>query len=127
MSVCGQETILLVEDEPLILKMTLEMLKLQGYTVLSAPSPEQAISIAREHAGKIHLLMTDVIMPGMNGPELVRQLLTRQPKLAYLYMSGYTANLIAEQGVKEEGTYFLAKPFSRQAIARKVRQALDGA
>ena len=72
------------------------------------------------------MLLTDVIMPGMSGPELVRQLLARQPKLAYLYMSGYTANLIAEQGVREDSVNFIQKPFSRIGLAQKVRAVLDG-
>ncbi len=121
----GHETILLVEDEPMILKMTREMLKLQGYTVLSAATPEQAITIAREHDGKIHLLMTDVIMPGMNGHDLAKTLLSLYPSLKCLYMSGYAANVITDQGMLNEEMNFIQKPFALKDLSVKVRKALD--
>ena len=123
----GNESILLVEDEPNILQATRRMLESLGYRVLATVSANEAIQTFGARGEGIDLLVTDVVMPEMNGPALVQRLKDVRPGLKHLYMSGYTANLIAEQGVKEEGTYFLAKPFSRQAIARKVRQALDGA
>jgi PAS domain S-box-containing protein len=122
----GQETILLVEDEPAILKLTTMMLVRQGYTVLAASTPGEATGLAREHAGEIHLLMTDVVMPEMNGRELAKNLLSIYPHLKRLFMSGYTANVIAHRGVLDEGVYFIQKPFSRKDLAAKVREALDG-
>ena len=120
----GHETILLVEDEPMILEMTTAMLELQGYTVLPANSAGQAIGLAREHAGKIHLLMTDVVMPEMNGRDLARNLLPIYPHLKRLFMSGYTANVIAHHGVLDEGVHFLQKPFTMQDLSIKIREAL---
>ncbi|MFH1157014.1 MAG: PAS domain-containing protein [Pseudomonadota bacterium] len=121
----GQETILVVEDEPSILKLATRILKTQGYTVLSANSPGQAIQMAREHAGEIHLLMTDVVMPEMNGRDLAKKLLSLYPDLKRLFMSGYTADVIAHQGVLDHDLYFLQKPFSRQGLGDKVREVLD--
>ena len=121
----GSETILLVEDEPAILKMTTKMLELLGYTVLGASTPGEAIRLAREHSGEIHLLMTDVVMPEMNGRDLARNLLALYPNLKRLFMSGYTANVIAHHGVLDEGVHFIQKPFARQELASKVRKALS--
>jgi two-component system cell cycle sensor histidine kinase/response regulator CckA len=121
----GHETILLVEDELAILEMTKEMLELHGYVVLAAGTPGEAIRMAREHAGEIHLLMTDVVMPEMNGRDLARNLLSIYPHLKRLFTSGYTANLIAHRGVLDDGVHFLEKPFSMKGLAAKVRQALE--
>jgi len=121
----GHETILLVEDEPSILAMTARMLVKQGYTVLSASTPGAAIRLARERSGEIHLLMTDVVMPEMNGRDLAKNLLSLFPHLKRLFMSGYTANVIAHHGVLDEGVYFIQKPFSIKELAAKVREALD--
>lgn len=121
----GSETILLVEDEPVILRMTTKMLELLGYTVLGVNSPGEGIRMAREHAGEIHLLVTDVVMPEMNGRDLARNLLTLYPNLKLLFMSGYTANVIAHHGVLDEGVNFIQKPFARKDLASKVREALD--
>ena len=121
----GHETILVVEDEPAILKMTTRMLESQGYTVLAASTPGEAIRLAREHTGEIPLLITDVVMPEMNGRDLAKNLLSLYPDLRRLFMSGYTANVIARDGVLDEGVYFIQKPFSRQDLAAKVRDALD--
>jgi len=121
----GHETILLVEDEPLILEMTTLMLEHQGYTVLPAATPGEAIRLAREHAGEIHLLMTDVVMPEMNGRDLARNLLSLHPTLKRLFMSGYTANVIAHHGVLDEGVNFIQKPFTMQDLATKIRHVLS--
>lgn len=122
----GRETILLVEDEPAILRMTTMMLELLSYTVLGASMPGEAIHLAHEHSGEIHLLMTDVVMPEMNGRDLARKLLTLYPNLKLLFMSGYTANVIAHHGVLDEGVnFFIQKPFSMKDLASKVREALD--
>ena len=121
----GHETILLVEDEPMILDITTKMLERQGYTVQAAATPGEAIRLAREHAGEIHLLMTDVVMPEMNGRDLAKNLLSLYPNLKRLFMSGYTADVIAHHGVLDEGVQFIQKPFSVQALAVKVREVLD--
>jgi two-component system cell cycle sensor histidine kinase/response regulator CckA len=122
---CGQETILLVEDEPAILKMTTVMLKRQGYTVLPASTPGEAIGLAQHHVGEIHLLLTDVVMPEMNGRDLAKNLLSLYPQLKSLFMSGYTANVIAHHGILDEGVHFIQKPFATKALAEKVRTILD--
>ncbi len=121
----GQETILLVEDERAILHMTRAMLQRQGYAVLTAASPEDAVATAQSHAGGIDLLMTDVIMPQMTGRELAALLTAHRPGLKTLYMSGYTASVIAHHGVLEPGVHFIQKPFSRDVLATQVRAALD--
>jgi CheY-like chemotaxis protein len=121
----GAETILLVEDEPSILRMTRMMLERMGYKVLGAGTPGGAIALAREYAGQIHLLMTDVVMPEMNGRDLAGNLLALYPDLKRLFMSGYTANLIAQHGLLAEGVNFIQKPFSREQLGKKVRDVLD--
>jgi len=119
------ETILLVEDEPTILKMTKMMLERFGYNVLPSSTPEQAIKMAREYGGEIHLLMTDVVMPGMNGKDLAEKLMSVYPNIKRLFMSGYTANVIAHHGILDEGVQFIQKPFSKKNLAIKIRHALD--
>jgi two-component system cell cycle sensor histidine kinase/response regulator CckA len=121
----GHETILLVEDEPSILEMIRRMLARQGYAVLAAATPAVAVQLAREHAGTIHLLVTDVVMPEMNGRELARTILTLHPDVERLFMSGYTADVIAHHGVLNEGLHFIQKPFTMKALAAKVRSVLD--
>ncbi|MCE5272892.1 PAS domain S-box protein [bacterium] len=125
LSLRGQETILLVEDHPGLLRMINEMLERQGYTVLVAGTPGEALRLASEHAGKIHLVMTDVIMPEMNGRELARKLLLLHPDTKCLFASGYTADVITSKGVLDEGVKFIQKPFSLIDLATKVREALD--
>jgi two-component system, cell cycle sensor histidine kinase and response regulator CckA len=123
----GKETILLVEDEEAILDLTAEMLKLQGYTVLASANPVEALRMAREYDGFIDLVITDVIMPQMNGKELVEALAQDRPGMRRLYMSGYTADVIAHHGVLDEGVHFIQKPFPMQAILTKVREVLEAA
>ncbi|MBU5615308.1 hybrid sensor histidine kinase/response regulator [Geomonas azotofigens] len=120
----GEETILLVEDESAILNIVTMMLGKQGYHVLPSTSPEEAMKLARTHPGKISLLITDVIMPGMNGHELAGLLQAENPELRCLFISGYTADLIAQHGVLEDGVHFIQKPFSIPELAAKVREAL---
>jgi len=120
----GRETILLVEDEPAILNIASLMLEKQGYTVLKADTPGEAVRLAREHSGDIQLLMTDVIMPEMNGRDLAKNLLSIYPNMKRLFMSGYTADVIANHGVLEEGVHFIQKPFSLTNMAAKVRETL---
>jgi len=119
------ETVLLVEDDSSIMKLGKRMLNGLGYSVLSANTPSEAISLAKEHADEINLLVTDVVMPEMNGRELSEQLKRLYPNLKILFMSGYTANVIAHRGVLEDGVCFMPKPFSQKDLAVKVREALD--
>jgi PAS domain S-box-containing protein len=120
----GNETILLVEDEPDILNMAFIMLKSLGYGVLPASTPEKAIMMSEKYGGEIHLLITDVIMPSMNGRELSEKLCSDRPGLKVLFMSGYTANVIAHHGVLDPNVNFVAKPFSQKELALKIREAL---
>jgi len=124
-AVRGSETILLVEDEIAILNMTKTMLTKLGYTVLAASSPNEALVLAEE-ADRIDLLVSDVIMPGINGRELLAKLLERRPGLKHLFMSGYTASVIDQHGVLAENEHFIQKPFSLKDLAVQVRTALDG-
>ena len=121
----GDETILLVEDEAANRRLGARMLEQLGYRVLVAGTPSRAMQLAEENAGEIDLLLTDVVMPEMNGRELAEQLRGRYPQLMLLFMSGYTANVIAEHGVLEEGVHFLQKPFSTMTLAAGVRAALE--
>ena len=121
----GCETILLVEDEAMILNFCAKTLNKLGYQVLKADSPHQALSVANRHGSKIDLLLTDVIMAKMSGKELADALQRDFPSLKIVYMSGYTANVIAHHGILDEGVMFLQKPFSREALAQKVREVLS--
>jgi len=123
----GTETILLVEDEPAILRMTRMMLERKGYSVLPAATPGEAIDLAKTHADKIHLLMSDVVMPEMNGRDLAGQITALYPGIRLLFMSGYTADVIAHQGILDEGVAFIQKPFSMADMTVKVREILDKA
>ncbi len=121
----GIETVLLVEDEESILTLGKAILTRHGYTVLAANRPEEALRIAESHPGRIDLLITDVVMPGMNGKDLEEKLNAVKPGFKCIYMSGYTANVIAHHGVLDEGIHFLQKPFSVMTLAEKVREVLD--
>ncbi|MCL1979562.1 MAG: ATP-binding protein [Proteobacteria bacterium] len=120
----GSETILLVEDECMILEITKAMLHKLGYTVLAASGPEEAMRLASEHGRAIDLLLIDVVMPGMNGRMLAKNLLATNPGLKCLFMSGYTANVVAQYGVLDSGVHFIHKPFALTALAVKIREAL---
>ena len=122
----GRETILAVEDEDNVRKLTVQILKGQGYSVLEASHAEEAMKVVREQTGNgIHLLLTDVVMPGMSGHELANHLISLLPKIKVLFMSGYTDNAIVHHGVLEEGVNYIQKPFTVDALARKVREVLD--
>jgi PAS domain S-box-containing protein len=121
----GTETILVVEDEPSILELSSKMLEQCGYTVLSADSPEKAIRLAAAELGRIHLLVTDVIMPGMSGKDLRDKLQAARSGLKCLFMSGYDKEVFGAHGVQDAGLHFLQKPFTRQELAGKVRALLD--
>ena len=119
------ETVLLVEDETAILSVGKAMLEALGYTVLTANTPGEALSQAQAHRDKIQLLITDLIMPEMNGLELAKLIDEIKPGLKYLFTSGYTADVIAHRGVLDEGLHFLQKPFSLKALASKVHEVLE--
>ena len=121
----GHESILLVEDEPALLRLATVMLESLGYRVLRSGSPKEALALAQTHEGEINLLITDVVMPQMNGRELASQLKQALPGLKCLFMSGYPASMITYHGVLGEAVRFIQKPFSRLEIANKVREALD--
>jgi PAS domain S-box-containing protein len=121
----GHETILLVEDEPDVRELTQMVLSECGYRVIEALTPEDAERLAGNNGAEIHLLLTDVVMPGMSGRELAKRLTGRYPNLRVLYMSGYTYNVIAQDGTLEEGISFLQKPFTPQVLTQKVRESLD--
>jgi two-component system, cell cycle sensor histidine kinase and response regulator CckA len=122
---CGRgETVLVVEDEAAILKFTARMLKELGYSVLTAGGSAEAVSLAKGLSTPLDLLITDVIMPEMNGKDLADRLLSLYPNLKCLFMSGYTASIIAGQGVLDEGMHFIQKPFSANDLAVKIRKVL---
>ncbi|SHJ12600.1 PAS domain S-box-containing protein [Desulfatibacillum alkenivorans DSM 16219] len=121
----GAETVLVVEDEEAFLRVTQMMLERLGYQVLAAAGPKEAIQLAESFSGRIHLLMTDVVMPEMSGRDLAERLTESYPGMKCLFMSGYTANVIAHHGVLDEGINFINKPFSKHEVAIKVREALD--
>ena len=121
----GTETILVVEDEPAVRRLACDYLAEKGYTVLEAPNPARAVEMVREHTGKIDMVLTDVIMPGLSGRELVETLRGLRPGLRVLYMSGYTADAIAHHGVLDPGVEFIQKPFTPSALARRLRETLD--
>ena len=120
----GTETVLLVEDEEMLRSMAQEILVASGYHVLTASSGEEAMAVAGAHAGPIHLLLTDVVMPGMSGRQLARRLKPLRPETRVLYASGYTDDAIVQHGVLEPGAAFLQKPFTLAALSQKVREVL---
>ena len=121
----GSETVLLVEDEPAVRAVTQAALQRQGYTVLSAASGAEALRIAHANNGVINVVLTDVVMPGMSGPQLVERLREERPRLAALFMSGYTSDAVLRHGIETGQADFLQKPFSTSTLAAKLRQVLD--
>ncbi|MBN1658508.1 MAG: PAS domain S-box protein [Anaerolineae bacterium] len=119
------ETLLLVEDEPAILKVARAMLEELGYRVLTAATPGEAFALAQSHADEIQLLITDVVMPEMSGRDLAKSLVEMKPEIQVLFTSGYTGDIIAHRGVLDQGVHFLQKPFSIEALASKVREILE--
>jgi len=121
----GSETILLVEDSEPLRKLTQSFLESHGFRVLVAQDGQEAIQVESRHSGRIDLLLTDVVMPGMNGRALAERLLSRQPAMRVLYISGYTDSFVARHGVLEQGMVLLHKPFTEEVLVRKVREVLD--
>jgi len=121
----GTETVLVVEDEAPVRSVARQVLERHGYTVLEAPSAEAALDLATRYSGTIHLLLTDVVMPGLNGRELASRLATLRPDARVIFMSGYTDDAVTRHGVLEPGSTYVQKPFTPDAIARKVREVLD--
>lgn len=121
----GTETLLLVEDEEGIRKSTARYLGAMGYAVLACATPEEALSQAAAHEGPIPLMVTDVVMPGMNGRELANRMAELRPGILTLFTSGYTANVIVHQGVLDADTAFLQKPVSMADLCAKIREMLD--
>jgi CheY-like chemotaxis protein len=122
----GTETVLIAEDEPDLRELARIFLEGYGYKVLTAASAEQAIQAADAFAGRIHLLLTDVIMPGMSGRQLAESILRRRPQTMIMYMTGYTDDMVVQHKVLEPGVQLLQKPFTKFDLARKVRSTLDG-
>jgi len=120
-----QARVLLVEDDSANLRMTAKMLERLGYRALTAGSPNQALQLAAAHTGKLDLLITDVVMPEMNGRELAEQICSNNPRIKVLFTSGYTADVVTHRGVIEQGLHFIQKPFSMRDLAAKLRQVLD--
>jgi CheY-like chemotaxis protein len=121
----GTETILLVEDEGVVRELVAEILETSGYSVLQAADGPSALELLRRHSGSVDLLVTDVVMPGMSGPEVAQAVSAMRPGTHVLYTSGYTDSAIGHHGVLEPGIAFLQKPFSADDLTRKVRQLLD--
>jgi CheY-like chemotaxis protein len=119
------ETILLVEDEANLRRLTCQYLKTQGYTVLEAADGAAAVQLCVGHRGEVHLLLTDVIMPGMNGHALAKRIISLRPNVKVLYMTGYAENAIVHNGTLDPGVNLLQKPFSLQSLKEKVREVLD--
>jgi len=120
----GTETVLLVEDEASLRELVREILEANGYRVLAVEDPAKAIETAERYEGVIHLLLTDVVMPGLNGRELALRVRQRRPDIRVLYMSGYTEDAIANRGVLEAGALLISKPFTQEALTGKLREAL---
>src|SRR5438552_795961 len=121
----GTATVLVVDDEPAVLSLSRRALEAQGYVVLAASDPAAALRVVERHGGTIHMLVTDVVMPGLSGPELADKLAAQRPGIRVLYMSGYPGDAVVQHGGLPAGSAFLQKPFSADTLARKVRDVLD--
>ncbi len=121
----GGEVVLVVEDEPLVRELAVASLRERGYDVLDAPTAEQALELLRSRPGRIHLLLTDVIMPGMSGKQIAQEAVRLRPGIGVLYTSGYTDNVVVHHGMLDEGIHFLQKPYTPGTLALKVREVLQ--
>ena len=122
----GNETVLFVEDDELVRKLNLKILEQLGYSVVHAENGKEALELAAKHERKIDLLITDVIMPEMNGEELARKISQINPEIKILFTSGYTEDVIAPHGVLDRGIHFIGKPYKPNQLASKIREVLDG-
>ena len=120
----GKEIVLVVEDEQFVLNWAREALQLLGYTVLSAQDPRDAVTISQTYAGPIHLLLTDVVLPRIDGRSLYERLLESRPGMKVIFMSGYTSSLLEHYNVAMADPHFLQKPFALESLAKKIREAL---
>ena len=125
LSLRGSETILVAEDEDGVRSLTREVLEKYGYTVLEAANGEEALKVAEQHEGRLDLLLSDVVMPRMGGPELAQALLAKRPSVKVLYMSGYTDHPMVRRGVVNAGVAFLQKPFTPTVLVSRVREVLE--
>jgi two-component system, cell cycle sensor histidine kinase and response regulator CckA len=125
LSLRGTETILVAEDEDGVRSLTREVLEKYGYTVLEASNGEEALKVAERHPGPLHLLLSDVVMPRMGGPELAQALVARRPDVKVLYMSGYTDHPMVRRGVVNAGVAFLQKPFTPTVLVSRIREVLE--
>jgi len=121
----GNETVLLVEDEEAILRPSKTVLERFGYNVIAARTPREAVALTGQYEGPIHLLATDVVIPEMNGKELMERIEKLRPHIKVLFMSGYTGNVVVHHGILEDDVHFLQKPFSVDSLASTVRDVLD--
>lgn len=127
LSLKGSETILVAEDEEGVRNLAREVLEKYGYTVLEASNGEEALALAERHEGPLDLLLSDVVMPRMGGPELAQALVERRPNVKVLYMSGYTEHPMVRRGVVESGVAFLQKPFTPTVLVSRIREVLENA
>ena len=125
LSLRGSETILVAEDEDGVRSLTREVLEKCGYTVLEAANGEEALKVAEQHKGPLDLLLSDVVMPRMGGPELAQALLAKRPSVKVLYMSGYTDHPMVRRGVVNAGVAFLQKPFTPTVLVSRIREVLE--
>jgi CheY-like chemotaxis protein len=121
----GTETVLVLEDQPEVRALIEKTLRRYGYSVVVAGNGRDALTVARAHDQHIHLMLTDVVLPGTGGREVARQLSADRPSIRVLYMSGYTEDAIHHHGVLESGLAFIQKPFTAGALVRKIREVLD--
>lgn len=122
----GSETILLVEDDPAVRSVTRRALNRFGYSVIAADGGREAVKIAAEHPDEIQLLLTDIMMPGMNGVEVADRVIDLRPDIRVFYMSGYADQDLVRQGLLKPGARFLQKPFTPHELVERVREILDG-
>jgi CheY-like chemotaxis protein len=121
----GRETILVIEDAEPLRMLVREVLEDAGYAVIEGGTPHEAIALAEKHLGPIHAVLTDVVMPQASGPEVVAQLMATRAEIRALFMSGYTDDALGDHGVLDPGTNFIQKPFTADALRRRIREVLD--